>query len=252
MTESTSESPSTDETVYEQLAEFHDLFMDDTWERLRPTVRYLFGDLGARSVIAELGAGSGVGTRVIAAESQAQVWALEPGLVGRAVLLARVSDDARLRDRVTVVAGAIPRELRMLPGSIDGVVCAHMLGHLTRENRRELFEWLGEHLTAGGVCLITTQERVDPAPGGSVVTERRRVGEYEYRAVYLAGDAEGVFRSRYEVWSGRVRLRAEAAVGRWERLSAGDIAEELRGTALRLEALDRGVAVIRRTGTETE
>ncbi|MGO2747133.1 MULTISPECIES: methyltransferase domain-containing protein [Microbacteriaceae] len=253
MTDDSDESPPADETVYEQLAEFHDLFMDDTWERLRPTVRSVFGALGAGGVIVELGAGSGVGTRVIAAESRARVWAVEPGLVGRAVLLARVSDDPSLRDRVTVVAGAIPEGLSMLPGGIDGVVCAHMLGHVIRDDRRELFGWLGEHLTASGGCLVTTQERVDPAPDAPRdVTVRRRVGQYEYRAVYVAADAEGVFRSRYEVWSGGVRLRAETSVGRWERLSADDIAEELRGTVLRLDVLDSGVAVIRRAGPETE
>ncbi|WP_141711696.1 class I SAM-dependent methyltransferase, partial [Jiangella alba] len=171
------------ETSYERLAEFHDLFMAEPWERLRPSVRAAFAHLGRDAVVAEIGAGTGVGTRTIAGETRARIVALEPALVMRAVLTARVADDALLAERVTVVAGAAPDDLGLLPGRLDGFVCAHVLGHLGRADRRALFAWAGERLAGDGFGLVTTQRaRTGPAE----VVQARRLGDHEYRVRHLA------------------------------------------------------------------
>jgi hypothetical protein len=132
-----STSASTAWDGYERLAEFHDLFMTEPWERLRPRVRSALAHLGDTAVVVEIGAGSGIGTRTIPAETRARIVAVEPALVMRSILTARVADHPHLADRVTVVAGSAPADLGEVPATIDAFVCAHMLGHLDRETRAD-------------------------------------------------------------------------------------------------------------------
>lgn len=234
-------------TSYDQLAEFHDLFMTDPWERLRPHVRSAFALLRDDAIVAEIGAGTGIGTRVIARETGARIVALEPALVMRSVLTARVADDPDLAERVTVVAGSAPAYLEQLPDRVDGFVCAHMLGHLGRDDRRGLFAWLGSHLTDDGAGVLTTQPRPDDhsEPDGPIV-ETRRLGDYEYRVHHLPGGRG--YSSRYEVWKGDALVRAQRFTGDWRVLTAQDIVADLPST-LELQPVDDAVALIRRPRT---
>jgi hypothetical protein len=93
--------------LYDDLAEFHDLFMKEPWEALRPAVREVVGGLGPDDVVVDLGAGTGMGTRVIAAETAANLVAVEPSRMMRTALMARVAGDQALAERVTVVAGLV-------------------------------------------------------------------------------------------------------------------------------------------------
>ncbi|RIQ12889.1 class I SAM-dependent methyltransferase [Jiangella rhizosphaerae] len=238
---------STAATGYEQLAEFHDLFMTEPWERLRPHVRAAFAGLDEDAVVVEIGAGTGMGTRVIAGETPARIVALEPALVMRSILTARVADDLGLAERVTVVAGAAPAGLGLLPDRVDGFVCAHMLGHLSRDDRRDLFGWLGAHLSRDGAGLVTTQRRPDPDGGPRAeIVESRRLGSYEYRARHLPPGRPGESVSRYEVWQGATLIRALDSTSTWLPLGAEDIAGDLPPT-LALEPVGDAVALVRRS-----
>lgn len=237
-----------DETVYAGLGEFHDLFMGAQWERLRPLLRAAFGALPAEAIVAEIGAGTGLGTRVLLAESAAQVWALEPSLVMRAILTARIADDTAISPRVTIVAGSAPGALAQLPERLDGVVCAHMLGHLQRDERRALYQWLAAHLSENGVCLVTTQEHHtgNPGDGGDAeLRQSRTIGQHEYRSVELSNVPKGSFSSRYEVWQGETLVRAHTHTGRWHAVSTSDLERELKGTGLAVDTLAAGVALVR-------
>ncbi|TDD66523.1 class I SAM-dependent methyltransferase [Jiangella aurantiaca] len=235
------------QTAYERLAEFHDLFMTEPWERLRPHVRAAFADLDEHAVVVEIGAGTGMGTRVVAAESRARIVALEPALVMRSILTARVADDPDLAERVTVVAGAAPADLGLLPDRVDGFVCAHMLGHLAQDDRRDLFGWLGAHLSGDGVAVVTTQRPPDTADGGEAggeIVESRRLGDYEYRAHHMLGDGPQEYSSRYEVWQGGTLIRSHRFAGDWRIVTAHDVAADLPSTLV-LEPIDSSVALIR-------
>jgi cyclopropane fatty-acyl-phospholipid synthase-like methyltransferase len=234
-------------TAYEQLAEFHDLFTVDPWERLRPHVRSAFAHLDADAVVVEVGAGTGIGTRTIAEETRARITALEPALVMRSILTARVADDVDLAERVTVVAGSAPADLGLAPTRVDGFVSAHMLGHLEQADRRALFGWLGSHLSADGVGLVTTQLPPDAADGREEVAEVRRLGDYEYRVHHVEGDGADEFSTRYEVWQGETLVRSHQFTGDWRVLTAQKIAADLP-SALELQPVDDAVALIRRAG----
>ncbi|SDT22719.1 bifunctional 2-polyprenyl-6-hydroxyphenol methylase/3-demethylubiquinol 3-O-methyltransferase UbiG [Jiangella sp. DSM 45060] len=228
--------------TYERLAEFHDLFMAEPWERLRPYVRAAFAHLGSDAVVAEIGAGTGVGTRTIAGETRARIVALEPALVMRAVLTARVADDAALAERVTVVAGAAPGDLGLLPERLDGFVCAHVLGHLGRTDRRALFAWAGERLAGDGFGLVTTQ-RAETGPAEMVQT--RRLGDHEYRVRHLAAAGGREPASLYEVRDGDRLVRSYRFASDWRVVTAQDVAADLPA-ALVLEPAGDGAALVRR------
>lgn len=151
-------------STYDELGEFHDLFMTEAWEELRPLVAATFGGLGRGAVVVEIGAGSGLGTRVLAEECDAQIVALEPNLLMRSVLTARVADGFELSQRVTVVAGSAPRALSLLPDRVDGVMCTHVLGHLDPLELRSLFAWAADTLSPGGRCLVTVPLTARPRP----------------------------------------------------------------------------------------
>lgn len=233
------------ETSYERLAEFHDLFMAEPWERLRPQVQSAFAHLVDAAVLVEIGAGTGIGTRIIAAESGARIAALEPALVMRSILTARVADDPDLAARVTVIAGSAPADFGLLPPRVDAFACVHMLGHLDRADRQRLFGWLGAHLTDDGVGLVTTQ----PEPNGerATVVRTRRLGDYEYRVHHFSSGSGHEYSSRYEVLKGDVVVREETFTGTWHVVTAEEVAADLPPT-LALEPAGDGVALVRRTG----
>ncbi len=60
------------------MAEFHDLFMTPSWDRLGPSLADAFRRLGPDDVVVDLGAGTGLGTLRLVEHSPAQVWPVEP------------------------------------------------------------------------------------------------------------------------------------------------------------------------------
>lgn len=231
---------------YDELGEFHDLFMAEAWQGLRPLVRAAYGALGPEAVVLEVGAGTGLGTRVLAQECPAQIIALEPNPLMRSVLTARVADDPDLAERVSVVAGAVPQDLALLPEKIDAVVCTHVLGHLGPTERRALFGWVADSLSPDGVVLVTTQEHAEPGqPGPSDLKASRRLGRYEYTLLYREAPAGDTFSSRYEVWERSSLLRAVEVTGAWRTVSLADLEADVEGTTLTVVSLRPGAALAR-------
>ena len=243
------------EPTYEGLGEFHDLSMTAPWERLRPHVRTLFAGLPATSTVADLGAGSGMGTRVLAQESGVRIVALEPSLVMRSVLTARVGDSPDLSRRVTVLAGALPVDLDALPRPLDGCVCAHMLGHLDTSAGRRLWRGLADRCTTGAVGLVTTEERHEDdlartgRRAGEPLVETRVLGGLEYRAVYRDAGTLGStdrFSTTYQVLADGELLREATFAGSWAPVSYEVLVDELGSSGLRARTLAPGVAAITR------
>jgi len=232
--------------LYDQLGEFHDLFMTEAWEALRPLVVAAFGRLRPEAVVLEVGAGSGLGTRVLAQETRAQIVALEPNLLMRSILTARVADDVDLAHRVTVVAGSVPQDLSVLPDRVDAVVCTHVLGHLDADERRSLFTWVADRLDLHGAMLVTTQEHADSTDSRAPdLTASRMLGRYEYRLLYREAGSQNMFSSRYEVWDGASMLRAVEMKDSWQTVGLGELEASLEETGLSVVPLRPGAALIR-------
>lgn len=209
--------------IYGELGELHDIFMLDAWEKLRPTIRTAFAPLPDDQVLVDIGAGTGVGTQVLAQETGCRIWAVEPDVVMRTALTHRVSADPHLASRVTVVAGGVPEALTLLPEDISGVVCAHMLGHLDASERRSLFGWCARQLPVGASALLAVDRaREEPAgprespPSPRAGSESRRIGEYDYVATYLESGTLHEFLCRYEVRHRGRMVREQAFTGHWQ------------------------------------
>lgn len=233
---------------YEEMGEFHDLFMDAAWNRLRPVLGVTFGDLHADAVVVDLGAGTGIGTRALAESTVARIVAVEPSLTMRAVLTARVADDPRLSARVTIHAGSAPAALTQIAGPIDGFVCAHVLGHLAEPDRAATFAWLGQSLAPNGRGVVIAAPDPDEDAGdesAATVTERR-IGDLRYSVRHLATGEPGTYCSEYSVLDGERTLRVSRFRGRWESLTVGDVARELAPHGLTVDRQLPGVGVVRR------
>ncbi|SOE02227.1 class I SAM-dependent methyltransferase [Blastococcus haudaquaticus] len=228
---------------YEQMGEFHDLFMDDAWERLRPTLTEAFAQLDADATVLDLGAGSGVGTRVLAACTPARIIAVEPSRTMRAVLTARVVDDPDLSARVSIVADPLPQALADCPSPVAGFVCAHVLGHLGAADRRSTFGRIAGLLRPSATGVVTTAP-VAGNPAAAVVEEARRIGDLTYVARHLPPHA-GLAVSEYEVHRDGRLIRRERFTSTWSPPTDDQLRTELAAAGLALELAGPGQGLVR-------
>ena len=174
------------DTSYDATAEFHEIHMHTAWDRLRDLMRDTFADIGPDAVIVDIGAGSGMGSALLADITDAEIIALEPNTTMRSMMMARL-DQVDVLERVTVIPEAVPEGLDGLPDRVEGVIATHMLGHLTGAARATLLDWIATSLAPGRTALLTvTPEALQevPAEGTEPVVAERTVGRFVYRMTY--------------------------------------------------------------------
>ncbi|TYB70425.1 class I SAM-dependent methyltransferase [Nonomuraea sp. PA05] len=154
--------------AYERSAEFLDVMIAPAWAALGPALaRALRGVTGP---VVDVGAGGGHGTRVIAdAVPGAPIVAVEPSPGLRAALLARVCEDAGLRDRVTVLPerlfGPPPPDRPddpTLPDRLGAVVLMNVIGHFDAAARDRLWRLLADRLVPGGRAVLNLPPPAQP------------------------------------------------------------------------------------------
>ncbi|MEH1015696.1 class I SAM-dependent methyltransferase [Micromonospora sp. CPCC 206060] len=172
---------------YQRSGEFLDLLSRDAWEALRePVAHALRGVVPANGPILDVGAGSGLGTLVAAGTvADAEILAVEPSAVLRAVLLARVAADPDLRRRVTVLPGDAGTVAP--PDRLGAVLAMNMVGHLSPEQRRAFWHRIGERLAPGAPLVVNLQPPATAAVVPTSVFARQQVGQYVYEG---SGGAE--------------------------------------------------------------
>jgi SAM-dependent methyltransferase len=155
---------------YRESAEYIDIMSRDAWRELGPLVTEALADPAAGPVV-DLGAGSGLGTMVIAkALPHAEIIAVEPSSGLRAVLLSKVYDDPDLARRVTVLD--TDAQHATLPERLGAVVAMNMIGHLDRGDRRALWTTLAKRLAPGAPIVLNLQP-----PGSAIVLPDTRFTE---------------------------------------------------------------------------
>lgn len=230
---------------YGAMAEFHEVLMDPAWARLRPHLATAFGTLGPADVVADLGAGSGVGTLALARATRAEIVVVEPNRTMRSMLLARVAAADEL-GRVTVHADALPAGLTALPHRLDGVVATHMLGHLPPAAWRHVLTWIGDHLAPGASAVLTvSRDRSEDEDDGGDTVEEAVVGRHRYRATHRKSDRPDSYDTLFEVLTedGAV-VQSLVATGHWQTVTTADVRAAL-ATGIAVDELEPGIIVIR-------
>jgi len=231
--------------TYDTIGEFHDLFMVQRWQQLAPALGATFGHLTEAHRVLDLGAGTGLGTRTLANVTAARITAIEPSLVQRAQLTARVVDDSELQRRVTVLSRPLPDALDDLAGPIDGFVAAHVLGHLDPGERVRTFAALRQLLSVRGVGLITMPRTLDDSDGASVThVEELVMGELTYVATY-SSIAVDEYLNEYSVRRGGTVLRTAVSRGRWQTPQPDHLHNQFAAVGLSLEVRDDGTGIVR-------
>ncbi|MGB2950661.1 MAG: class I SAM-dependent methyltransferase [Rhodococcus sp. (in: high G+C Gram-positive bacteria)] len=189
--------------------------------------------------IVELGAGTGLGTRVIArAVPNARITAVEPSGHLRAALLNRVTSDQDLRARVTVENRPFPGS--RLPEKFDALVMINSLGHLESAERGELWRVIADGLRPGGCAIVNLQAPSVSSDVPEFEMARELVGDREYHGTARAerlDDSTMAWHMTYRTSENGVELDATEVEYRWNVLDADTLAAELVEQDLRAEAV---------------
>lgn len=165
---------------YAESGEFIDVLSQEYWVALRvPVAEALHQARPDQGPIVDIGAGTGLGTAVIAAAvPDAKIIAVEPSAALRPALMARVMTVPGLRERVTILPASVSEAA--LPARLGGAVALNMLGHLDPAERTGLWRLLAERLVPGAKAVVGLQppERPERVPPGDAT--RTRVGERYY------------------------------------------------------------------------
>ena len=213
---------------YHTSGEFLDPFSHGAWRALRePVVAALAGAAPDAGPVVDLGAGSGLGTRVIAETlPYAHILAVEPSAIQRAALFARLDG---LHDRVTVVAA--DAESADLPDRLGAVVAINMIGHLDADARRALWRRVADRLAPGAPLVVNLQPPAEPVEVPETEFVTVRVGGHTYvgsGAAQRASPDSVTWRMRYRVRDDAGRpVREASAEYRWHVLSPAGLLAEL-------------------------
>lgn len=220
---------------YETNAEFYDAVSVDAWQLLSPALTSALGGVRAdRGPIADIGAGTGLGTAVIAAAVPgAKIVAVEPSAALRPALMARVMTVPGLRERVTILPNALADA--PLPERLGGVVALNMLGHLDPPQRSALWSLLAERLAEGAPAVIGLQppERPERVPPGHFA--RTRVGDRTYEGwgeAFPKDDQRVMWRMTWRVVEDDRVVDERTAESEWWTVSQATVLSELAAAGL--------------------
>ncbi|MEO3868406.1 class I SAM-dependent methyltransferase [Nonomuraea sp. B12E4] len=168
---------SSHDAAYSATVPFYDLFHEDGHV---PAIRRTLPPLlaGVRRGVIEIGAGTGLITEVIARETPAEVYAVEPSLGMRSVLVSRLAADPATLSRVTVLpCGALDVEV---DEPVEAIVMISVLQNFAAVDRAELWRVLARQLEPGGRLVFNWRDRAPAVPGEAQVLGSYQVGRHVY------------------------------------------------------------------------
>ncbi|MGF1663070.1 MAG: class I SAM-dependent methyltransferase [Kineosporiaceae bacterium] len=240
----------TEPAFYERTAEYVAVLLGPPWQVLGPALAAALEGLDpAAGPVVDVGAGSGLGTRVIAqALPGAEIIAIEPDRALRTALLATVIADPELRSRVTVE----PCDLlaTSLPPRLGAIVALNVLGHFPPADRCRMWRLAADRLAPGGVVVVdlappNRPEHVAASPMGEVV-----VGRHRYTGTARAepaGDDAVTWEMSYRVTDDQDRVLADfSARQHWHVLDREQLAAEVAGADLHLSSGHGGLLLVHR------
>jgi len=167
---------------------FYDLFQENGHvPRIRRDLPPLLS--GVRRSILEVGAGTGLITTSLADWTPAEIFALEPSVGMRGVLLSRLSSRPELLSRVTVLpCDALSVRL---DEPVEAIVMINVMYALEPDYRKRLWPVLAAALEPSGLLVFTWRDGGPPAPRPLQELESRQVGRHTYTALSEILDSDG-------------------------------------------------------------
>jgi SAM-dependent methyltransferase len=237
--------------LYAESGEYIDVLSQDAWRALRaPITEALRNATPEYGPVVDVGAGTGLGT-VLAAQAvpEADLIAVEPSPILRAVLLSRLAGAEHLRRRVTVLASDV--EGMRLPPRLGGVLAINMIGHLPPQRRRELWVDLRQRLAPGAPLIVNLQPPAEVATIPETTFASVTIGRRSYQGSGTArpsGDEAVTWTMRYRTLDAEGTVERELVVDyQWRVLSPRRLADELTaaGYATSTQEMDVVVATPR-------
>lgn len=163
---------------YAAAVPFYDLWHEDGHvPQVRRTLPGMLSEV--RGDVLEVGAGTGLITEVIADAVPGEIYALEPSLGMRSVLLSRLAARPELLKRVTVLpCGALEAEV---DEPVEAVVMIAVLQNFDAAGRAALWPTLARQLRPGGLLVLDWRRREPPVPGELRPMGSYQVGRHTYR-----------------------------------------------------------------------
>lgn len=234
-------SVSSSPAFYALSAEYVAVLLGPAWEALGPGLAAALDGLDpAVGPMVDVGAGSGLSTRALAAAvPRAEILAVEPDRALRTALLAGVVADPDLRSRVTVLDTDLLSA--DLPGRLGGLIAMNVLGHFSPGDRQRLWALLAARLAPAGRAVFDLyppyeSQAISAAAMGEVVVGRRR---YSGTAAAEPAGAEAVtWEMTYTVEQEGRRVTQLSARQHWYVATPERLGEELAEHRLRLSRPD--------------
>ncbi|WP_343950778.1 class I SAM-dependent methyltransferase [Nonomuraea longicatena] len=156
---------------------FYDLWhLDGHIPEVRALLPGMLADV--EGPVLEIGAGTGLVTETIAAATDGEVFAVEPALGMRAILLSRLAERPDLRARVTVLPWDVLDT--DLDEPVSAVVMISVLYGLPPADRARVWPVLARQLRPGGHLIFNWRPRPVAEPGEPEPMGSYRVGRHTY------------------------------------------------------------------------
>ncbi len=235
----------TPEGFYARTPEYVAVLLAPVWEALGPALAATLDGLDpAAGPVVDVGAGSGLGTRVIARALRTRGSSPSSRTALRTALLAGVAADPDLRARVTVLDTGLLTAA--LPERIGALVAMNVLGHFDPPGRRRIWALLDDRLAAGGRAVLHLQPPYRPEGVPATPMPEVTVGRRRYRgsaAAEPAGADAVTWEMSYVVDQEGAAVTASRARNHWFVLTPEQLAAELVPHGLRLRVDDAGTGV---------
>lgn len=227
-------------SAYAVTAQFYDAVTDDAHAAVDARIAAALAGLDTiLGPVVDIGAGTGLTTRTIAAAlPDAAIWAIEPDPAMRPALMTRIWSDLDLRSRVSIIPTAVADA--PLPPVLAGAVLGASLVHFSPPERARLWTLLAERLQPNGRVVIEVQ-----CPEAVALPERHmsssRVGQVIYEgwaSAEIIGDDRQRWRMTYRAMMGDTELARESTTFDCWAISAERIISEAADAALAGELVD--------------
>ncbi|MEV0149252.1 MULTISPECIES: class I SAM-dependent methyltransferase [unclassified Nonomuraea] len=235
------------EDIYAVAVPFYDLFHEDGHV---PGIRELLPPLlaGVRRSVMEIGAGTGLITELIARETPAEIYAVEPSLGMRSVLVSRLAAEPDTLRRVTVLpCGALDVEVEE---PVEAIVMISVLQSFPVAERAKLWRVLAGQLEPGGRLIFNWRDPVASAPDELRTMGSYQVGRHVYEVAGQVLEVAGESTTSRFVYRIRRRhddvvLSEDEVVITNHRPSTGNLVAELEAAGFAREQAPPGMHVWR-------